>query len=268
MGRLVLLASLLTLGLTVPPASAADTEVDLELVLAVDVSRSMDIGEQQLQRDGYVAAFRHPEVIQAIQSGAVGRIAVTYFEWAGPGFQVMIAPWTVIANAADAETFAQKLSAGSISRETGTSISSGLYYAAGRFDNNGFTSYRQAIDVSGDGPNNAGRPIEPTRDWVVGRGITINGLPIVIRPSFTTSAFGIPNLDQYYEDCVIGGPGAFMIAVTDAANFETAIRRKLVTEISGLPAKVMNAADVAGGGPKADCTVGEKTRPGFMLDFR
>ncbi len=149
--------------------------------------------------------FATPEVIQAIQSGAVGKIAVTYFG-AGPGFQVMIAPWTVIANAADAEGFAQKLSAGSISRETGTSISSSLYYAVGRFDNNGFTSYRQTIDVSGDGPNNAGRPIEPTRDWVVGKGITINGLPIVIRPSFTSSPFGIPNLDKYYEDCVIGGP--------------------------------------------------------------
>jgi hypothetical protein len=268
MGRLVLLASVLLLGPATPPASAADTEVDLELVLAVDVSRSMDIGEQQLQRDGYVAAFRHPEVIQAIQSGAIGKIAVTYFEWAGPGFQSTIAPWTVIANAADANAFAGQLSIGVIGHEMGTSISSSLYYAAGRFDNNGFNSYRQTIDVSGDGPNNTGRPIVPTRDWVVGRGITINGLPIVIRPSFTTGPFGIPNLDKYYEDCVIGGPGAFMIAVTDAANFETAIRRKLVTEISGLPAKVMRAADVTDNGPKADCMVGEKTRPGFMFDFR
>jgi hypothetical protein len=266
MGRLVLLASLLTIAFAVSPA-AADTEVDLELVLAVDVSRSMDIGEQQLQRDGYVAAFRHPEVIQAIRSGAIGKIAVTYFEWAGTGFQVPIAPWTVIANADDANAFADKLSGGTISRETGTSISSGLYYAVGRFDNNGFSSYRRTIDVSGDGPNNAGRPVEPTRDWVVGRGITINGLPIVIRPSFTSGPFGISNLDKYYEDCVIGGPGAFMIAITDAANFETAIRRKLVTEIAGLPAKVMKAADVTGG-PKADCMVGEKTRPGFMFDFR
>jgi hypothetical protein len=249
------------------PALAADTEVDLELVLAVDVSRSMDVGEQQLQRDGYVAAFRHPEVIQAIQSGAIGKIAVTYFEWAGPGFQEEIAPWTVIGNADEASAFADKLAGGGISRETGTSISSGLYYAVGRFDNNGFTSYRQTIDVSGDGPNNAGRPVEATRDWVVNRGITINGLPIVLRPTYTSGPFGVPNLDKYYEDCVIGGPGAFMIAVTDSANFETAIRRKLVTEIAGLPAKMIRAADVQAG-PKADCMVGEKTRPGFMFQFR
>ena len=268
MGRLVLLASFASLLLVAAPASAADTEVDLELVLAVDVSRSMDIGEQQLQRDGYVAAFRHPEVIQAIQSGAVGKIAVTYFEWAGPGFQVTIAPWTVIANAADADAFAAKLSGGGIGREIGTSISGGLTYAAGLFDGNGFTGYRQTIDVSGDGPNNSGAPVAATRDDVVNRGITINGLPIVIRPSFTTGPFGIPNLDKYYEDCVIGGPGAFMIAVTDRANFETAIRRKLVTEIAGLPAKVMNAADRSDAGPKADCMIGERTRPRFMLDFR
>ena len=235
MHRLVPLALFLLLAAQAPPVAAADTEVDLELVLAVDVSRSMDVGEQQLQRDGYVAAFRHPEVIQAIQSGAVGKIAVTYFEWAGPGFQVPIAPWTVIANAADANAFADQLSAGTISRETGTSISSSLYYAVGRFDNNGFSSYRQTIDVSGDGPNNAGRPIEPTRDWVVGRGITINGLPIVNeRPSPWLPAE--PNLDEYYTRNVIGGPGSFMIVAEDFHSFQTAILNKLIREIAALPA--------------------------------
>ena len=266
MDRFVTLMAAVCLASCALPARAADTEVDLELVLAVDVSRSMDADEQRLQRDGYIAAFHHPEVIQAIQSGALGRIAVTYFEWAGPGFQTMIAPWTVIANAADADAFAGHLAAGPISRETGTSISSGLYFAVGRFANNGFTSERRAVDVSGDGPNNAGRPVDQTRDWVVERGITINGLPIVLRPSFVPSAFGIPNLDVYYQDCVIGGPGAFMIAVTDPDNFETAIRRKLVTEIAGLPARVIQAADTVTA-PRVDCQVGEKNR-GAYFDIR
>jgi hypothetical protein len=260
MHRLVTVAATIWLASLTLPANAADVEVDLELVLAVDVSRSMDLDEQQLQRNGYIEAFQHPEVIQAIQSGSLGRIAVTYFEWAGPGFQTLVAPWTVIANAKDAADFALNLGEAPISREIGTSISSGLFAAVGRFRENGFTSYRRTIDVSGDGPNNAGRPVADTRDWVVGRGFTINGLPIVLKPDLRYSAYGIPNLDVYYEDCVIGGPGAFMVAVTDPANFEAAIRRKLVMEIAGLPARVMPAAEVVRE-PRVDCMIGEKTRP-------
>jgi hypothetical protein len=267
MTRFVPLAVFFLLATQESPAAVAGTEVDLELVLAVDVSRSMDAGEQKLQRDGYVAAFRHPEVIRAIQSGAIGRIAVTYFEWAGPGAQTLIAPWTLIANADDADVFAAQLSDQAIGGETGTSISSGLYYAVGRLNASGFTSYRQTIDVSGDGPNNTGYPVDVTRDWVISRGVTINGLPIVLRPSYADGPLGIPNLDAYYRDCVIGGPGAFMIAVTDTANFETAIRRKLVTEISGLPARVVRAADIVAAEPKADCLVGEKTRPRMFFNL-
>jgi hypothetical protein len=241
------------------PAVAADVEVDLELVLAVDVSRSMDFDEQQLQRNGYIEAFQHPEVIQAIQSGSLGRIAVTYFEWAGPGFQRPVAPWALIANAKDADDFALNLGEAPISREIGTSISSGLFFAVGRFNDNGFTSYRRAIDVSGDGPNNDGRPVELARDFVVSRGITINGLPIMLKPNLRYTPYGIPNLDIYYEDCVIGGPGAFMIAVRDPADFEAAIRRKLVMEIAGLPARVMPAAEIVRP-PRIDCMIGEKTR--------
>ncbi len=263
--RLVPVAAAIMLAVSPHPVAAADVEVDLELVLAVDVSRSMDTSEQQLQRDGYVAAFHHPDVIQAIQSGALGRIAVTYFEWAGPGSQTEIAPWTLISNAADADAFTRKLSVGAVNRLFGTSISSSLSFGAELFDDNGFTGERRAIDISGDGPNNSGRPVEPARDAVVSRGITINGLPIVIRPSYMTSAFGIPNLDAYYKDCVIGGPGAFTIAVTDPANFEVAIRRKLVTEIAGTEerARVIAVADTVPA-KKADCMVGEKTRPSFF----
>lgn len=267
MHRLVTLAGIACLALSALPAVAADTEVDLELVLAVDVSRSMDRDEQRLQRQGYVAAFQHPEVIRAIQSGALARIAVTYFEWAGASVQTPVAPWTVIANAKDAEDFAVGLSEAPVSGGTGTSISSGLFYALGLFDSNGFTSYRRAIDVSGDGPNNDGRPIELTRDFVVGRGVTINGLPILLKPSFTYSPYGVPNLDAYYQDCVIGGPGAFVVAVTDPDNFETAIRRKLVQEIAGLPARVMHAADTVPSPGGTDCMIGEKTRRN-MFNFR
>ena len=263
MHRLVTVAAAMWLASHVLPAAAADIEVDLELVLAVDVSRSMDLDEQELQRNGYIEAFHHPEVIQAIQSGSLGRIAVTYFEWAGPGFQTPVAPWTLIANARDADEFALNLGEAPISREIGTSISSGLFFGVGRFKDNGFASYRRAIDVSGDGPNNSGRPVAETRDWVVGRGITINGLPIVLKPDLRYSAYGIPNLDTYYEDCVIGGPGAFMVAITDPADFEAAIRRKLVMEIAGLPAQVMPAAEVVRE-PRIDCMIGEKTRPSFF----
>lgn len=257
MHRLVTVAATMWLVSHSLPVAAADVEVDLELVLAVDVSRSMDLEEQQLQRNGYIEAFQHPEVIQAIQSGSLGRIAVTYFEWAGAGFQSPVAPWTLIANASDANDFAVSLGEVPISREIGTSISSGLFFAVGRFNDNGFTSYRQVIDVSGDGPNNAGYPVEDTRNFVLSRGITINGLPIVLKPDLRYTAYGIPNLDLYYQDCVIGGPGAFMVAVTDPANFEAAIRRKLVMEIAGLPARVMPAAEVVQE-KKIDCMIGEK----------
>ena len=263
MRRLVTVAATFWLVSHALPAASADVEVDLELVLAVDVSRSMDLDEQQLQRNGYIEAFQHPEVIQAIQSGSLGRIAVTYFEWAGPGFQALVAPWALIANAKDADDFALNLGEAPISREIGTSISSGLFFAVGRFNDTVFKSYRRVIDVSGDGPNNAGRPVEETRDWVLSRGVTINGLPIVLKPDLRYTQYGIPNLDIYYEDCVIGGPGAFMIAVTDPANFETAIRRKLVVEIAGLPARMMPAAEIVRA-PRIDCMIGEKTRPSFM----
>ena len=220
MGRLVralssivqfVLAAALAAALGGRPALAAPPDVDLELVLAVDVSRSMDYDEQRLQRDGYVAAFRHPEVIAAISSGALGRIAVTYVEWAGPFYQTIVVPWTILANGADAEAFATKLAAAPLMNETGTSISGGLSFSAQLFDTSGARGLRRAIDVSGDGPNNMGLPVAPMRDQLVEEGITINGLPIMLKRSYSFGPFNIPNLDVYYEDCVIGGPGAFMI---------------------------------------------------------
>ncbi len=249
------------------PASAADFDVDLELVLAVDVSRSMDYDEQQLQRQGYIAALTSSEVLQAIADGAIGKIAIAYVEWAGPAFSNVIVPWTVVSGAAEANAFAGKLAAAPLGHEHGTSISTGLTFAAGMFADNGFRSLREAIDVSGDGPNNAGPPVAPVRDQLVAQGFTINGLPIILKTGGAFDSFSIPNLDDYYETCVIGGPGAFMVTVSDVSEFPAAIRRKLVQEISGLTPRVMHAADTTAAAEPVDCMIGEKMRGRFSNPF-
>jgi hypothetical protein len=263
----VLSVSALVVALGFPAWAADPVDVDLELVLAVDVSRSMDYDEQQLQRDGYVNAFRHPDVIRAITEGPRGRIAVTLFEWAGTEFHSIVAPWTIIASREDSEAFADKIAATPFTREIGTSISSGLMFGLGQFDFSGARGDRRTIDVSGDGANNMGMPVAPTRDFVVKRGVTINGLPIMLKPN-DYGRFSVPNLDAYYADCVIGGPGAFMITVDKTDRFEIATRRKLVLEISGLPAQLIRAAEVEeeAGKPGADCLAGEKAR-GLPLPF-
>ena len=250
------LIAALTLLLCPLAAAAAETEVDLELVLAVDVSRSMDIDELDVQREGYVAAFLHHDVITAIRSGPLGRIAVTYIEWAGPQSQTTVIPWTLIDGEGAARAFAARLSLTTRGRYMWTSISASLLYSAAAFSSNQFTSARQVIDVSGDGPNNRGSPIEPVRETVTASGITINGLPLVLK---RFGPYSIPNLDVYYEDCVIGGPGAFLIPVHDMSQFALAVRRKLILEIAGLPPRLMQASsgDVQSE-PRMDCLIGEK----------
>ncbi|HSG96297.1 MAG TPA: DUF1194 domain-containing protein, partial [Afifellaceae bacterium] len=201
-----------------PHAQAAtQTEVDLELVLAVDISRSMDFEEQELQRAGYVAAFRHREVIAAISSGLTGRIAVTYLEWAGPGTQLHVVPWTLVEDAHSAHAFANAMAAAPISRERHTSISTGLITAAGLLAASPFAGLREVIDVSGDGPNNMGPPVLEARRIVLERGVTINGLPIMLRPG--GGFFNVHDLDVYYEHCVIGGPAAFLVTVESPDRF-------------------------------------------------
>ena len=249
-------------GFAAPAVAAVPTDVDLQLVLAVDVSRSMDADEQRLQRDGYVAAFRHQDVIDAITANPIGKIAVTYVEWSGPELQTVVVPWTVIASRSDAEAFAAELAAAPIGHGSRTSISGALTFGASLLAGSTFRSEREAIDVSGDGPNNAGVPVDATRDAVVGRGITINGLPIMVKAGM---GFGrIANLDAYYQNCVVGGPGAFMLTINDTSQFETAIRRKIVLEIAGMPAKAIPVADVAGASP-VDCQIGEKTQGNWNL---
>ena len=264
---LLVLAALATVIFDAPQANAAPVAVDLELVLAVDISRSMDFDEQRLQRDGYVEALRHPEVVQAIQSGLIGRIAVTYVEWAGPVHQAVVVPWTYVSNGAEAEAFAARVAAAPLMRERGTSISEGLEFSHRLFPSSGASGIRRTIDVSGDGPNNMGLPVVPVRDRITADGITINGLPIMLKTSPTFGPYNIPNLDVYYEDCVIGGPGAFMITVDDMSRFPIAIRRKLVLEIAGreLEPRLIRAASITPE-PRVDCLIGEKQRGRWIYD--
>jgi hypothetical protein len=249
------------------PARAADTAVDLELILAVDVSRSMDPDEQQLQRDGYVAALGHPDIIAAIRSGAHHRIALTYVEWAGPAVQYTAVDWRVIDGEASAKAFAETLAQAPIQGFRGTSISGGLTFMKTRFDGNGFTALRRVIDVSGDGPNNMGMPVEFARDAVVQAGITINGLPIMIKQAGGFAA--IDNLDVYYQDCVIGGAGAFLLVVKSADQFAEAIRRKLVLEIADRappPTAPLIPATATRVASRIDCLIGEKLREQWMRE--
>lgn len=231
--------------------------VDLELVLAVDVSSSMSAAEQQVQRDGYVNAFRHPDLIRAIGSGARGAIAVAYLEWAGPRYQRIVMPWTIIGSAGDAERFADALSTKPIVAEAGTSISGGLLAAAALLEHGLATAERRVVDISGDGPNNAGPPIGPVRDMLAGSGIAINGLPVSLAHNGSNGfqSFGRQYLSLYYEHCVIGGPDAFVIGIDDLAMFEVAIRRKLLLEIAGRPARTRLASYTRPGTVAFDCSM-------------
>jgi Protein of unknown function (DUF1194) len=246
-------------------AAVADNVVDLQLVLAVDVSRSMDSNEQRIQRDGYVDAFKSPEVQQAINSGPYGRIAVTYIEWSSSTFQRVLVPWRIIASNQDAIAFADELAKAPIETNSRTSISSGLSFAATRFSRSGLVSDRRTIDVSGDGPNNEPPSLPPVRDRVVAQGININGLPILLDPSQTFGAFGQVSLQDYYQDCVIGGPGSFVIPITSLGDFAPAIRRKLVLEIAEAAQRggVIPVDDPQPSArPKIDCLLAERLSGG------
>jgi Protein of unknown function (DUF1194) len=231
-------------------------DVDVELVLAVDISYSMDPEELTLQREGYMAAITSPEFLNALRGGMHARVAVTYVEWAGVIEQRIVMPWRLIDGGAAAEAVAAEIGRASLRRAYRTSISGVLNFAVPLFDGNGFGGIRRVIDVSGDGTNNQGPLVTLARDEVLAKGITINGLPIMFkRPNPAT--MDIPNLDVYYEDCVIGGPGAFVIPIREREKFKEAIRTKLVLEIAGRtpqPRVIPAAADA----PRISCTIGER----------
>lgn len=212
-----------------PLAAAGNEAVDAELVLAVDASRSMDIEEFELQRAGYIAALRDPDFVRAVQAGSLGRVAIAYFEWASSPRAESLLGWRVVDGPESAEALAAELESRPFSSFRGTSISGALIYGRQLIEQNRFDAPRRVIDISGDGPNNAGTPVLAARDAVVEAGIVINGLPILVRPSGTAS-----RLDLYYSDCVIGGPGAFVLPIRAASEFAAAIRRKLILEVSGI----------------------------------
>jgi hypothetical protein len=259
-------AECVALALVLFGGSAAAQPVDLALVIAVDVSNSIGIEEQALQRSGYVAAFRHPDIVIAVRSGGLGRIAVAYLEWAGPGQYWLVLPWTLVDDSDSAQSVARALEVAPISRGTGTSISSGLPIAQALLDAAGPDwAMRRVVDISGDGPNNAGPPVEDVRDRIAAAGITVNGLPI--HTSGQTGPFAsypLIELERYYASCVTAGPGAFVLGVDEMATLTDAIRQKLVAEIAGAPAAtVLATMRHAGGQTRAaafDCTgPGERT---------
>jgi len=245
--------------LSSPPwatAKGTTNVVDLELVIAVDVSTSMDEEEQRVQREGYARALRSPEVMQAIKSGRRGRIAVIYIEWASPEYQRVLVPWTVIHGPDDAAEMANAVKEQPTIPQGGTSISTALSFAGKLLRTSGLQSDRQIIDVSGDGPNNSGPPVTPIRDALVAQGSTINGLAISLsdhHQSNMIESFDLQYLKSYYEHCVIGGLGAFVLTVGDPADFENAIRRKFVNEIAGSSALLQLASNEGLDLTTADC---------------
>jgi len=242
------------LGLACPSSPAmAETEVDVALVLAVDISYSMDEDEQVLQRQGFIAAFRSPLVHEAIKRGMLGRIAVTYAEWAGTWDQRVVVPWTVIDGREAAAAFADRLVEEPTRRATRTSISGAIDMGVRLLEESGIQAGRRVIDISGDGPNNQGRPVTEARDGAVARGVTINGLPIMLKqPGF----LDIADLDAYFRACVIGGSGAFVVPARDKDQFPDAIKTKIMLEVSGLtpPEPLIRHANAA---PPPDCRAGE-----------
>jgi len=197
------------------------------------VSSSIGGDEQFLQRQGYVTAFQSPEVIAAIRAGAFGRIAVAYVEWGDTETQRLVLPWTHVDDRHSAMTLAYRLAQEPIDRFFGTSITGALLYSGALFAGNGFRGERRVIDISGNGPNNIGPHTAPARDALVAQGITINGLPVMIDLVCCSGLYSIEGLDLYFEDCVIGGPGAFVVPVLRREDFAETIVRKLVMEIVG-----------------------------------
>jgi hypothetical protein len=225
-------------------------------VLAVDISYSMDPEEQALQREGYMHALTSPEFLNALKGGMHGRIAVVYVEWAGINEQSIVMPWRLVDGEASAAAVAGEIMRAPYRRAFRTSIAGALRFSAPLFEGNGFTGFRRIIDVSGDGTNNQGPLVTMMRDDVVAKGITINGLPIMLkRPNAAT--MDIDDLDIYYEDCVIGGPGAFVVPIREREKFKEATRTKLVLEIAGREPQV-RVIPAQSRAPRISCTIGER----------
>src|SRR5215218_1935851 len=234
----------------------AGPSVDVELILAVDVSYSMDMDELAIQREGYAQAIVSKEFLQALKTGPNGKISVTYFEWAASSDQKIIIPWRVIDGPETADAVANEIMKTPIRRASRTSISGAINFAMPLFDENPYRGLRRVIDISGDGANNNGSPVTLARDAAIQKGVVINGLPIMVKePSYST--MDIDNLDVYYEDCVIGGPGSFVVTIKEREKFKEAIRTKLLLEVAGRTPERW-VVPVAGKEPRVNCMIGEK----------
>ncbi len=222
-----------------PPPPPAQ-QVDLELVIATDVSGSVDNGEAWLQRKGVADAFRNRDVINAIRAGSLGRIGVVYVDFSSRYYNQVVVDWRVISDEKSANALADTLLSLPRTRGRGTSLSDAIEMGIMLLDTNSLRGTKRAIDLSGDGPNNQGRPITEVRDEAVAKGITINGLPIIDPYGYDQSV----DLDKYFAACVIGGPAAFYQAARGFEDFARAMRRKLVLEISdaGPPARIIRVA--------------------------
>ena len=236
--------------------NAGLTEVDVELLLAVDISFSMDPEEQELQREGYIHALTSTEFLRALKEGIHGKVAITYLEWANINERRVIVPWRLVDGPEAADAFVAEIARAPYRRASRTSVSGALEFSAQQFENSGYKGIRRVFDVSGDGANNNGPPVTIVRDEVIAKGIVINGLPIMLKQA-AASGMDIDGLDIYYEDCVIGGPGAFVIPIKERDKFKEATRTKLVQEIAALPpdAKVVPASSAA---PRISCLLGEQ----------
>lgn len=237
------------------PAAAERIEVDLELVLMVDVSRSMSERELEIQRRGYAEALRTDAVLAAVQSGMLQRVALAYVEWSGT--QEVVVDWRLLETREDLDAFANVLTTAFNPGLRRTSISEALIFGADMMERNAFDGLRRVIDISGDGPNNQGRPVQKARDAVLAKGIVINGLPLMTREGLG-SKWHLEGLDIYYETCVTGGPGAFVIPVLEWEDFGEAVRRKLILEMAGVavPDRLVPAQFVSR--DPTDCLIGEK----------
>ncbi len=225
-------------------AQAAE-QVDLLLVFASDVSRSIDHPKFLLQREGYAAAVADRQVLEAVKSGPLGKIAISFVEWSGFGAQKIVIDWSLLDGPAAARKFGDQLAEAPRSFADRTSISGGIEFAAAQFTRSPFEAPRHTIDVSGDGTNNAGRDVRLARDEAVAKGIVINGLVILSDRQVPWNAEHTNppgGLDQYYRDNVIGGPGAFVLVAEDFHSFGRAIVKKMIAEIAHAPVQKRSLA--------------------------
>ena len=277
---LVFLAGVVSIGHSAPAGPQA---VDLELVLAADNSQSIDPSEARLQREGVAAAFRHPDVVRAIQSGSLGRIAVAYLDWSSAPYTRLTLDWRIIRDKASADAFADALLKAAPPFGQGTAIGEALALAAQLIETNNIQGTKRTIDVSGDGPDNRGRPVYAMRDEIVAKGITINGLPVISTGDYGQGEWGIyyGDLENYYRNCVIGGTGSFVLPAKGFEQFAEAIRHKLVLEISdaqlaqpaimnvaaNTPSPVPQRPPATGGGGAEKCGSGGRPRGFRFRDF-